>query len=120
MQLHLAGKGDGLPIPEGDIPELPVTDPRLLCDPDGSILRNTPSVVELARRKAEALEQQRRTTPAARAAFLQALVAPRQPEIERQNSRAAETEKLADGAREKIIFLSEIGEYIPAILWRPN
>lgn len=120
MQRHLAGKGDGRAIAEGNVESLPPDDARLRCDPEGSILRGAPSVVELARRRAEALRRERNTSPEAAAAFVKALIGERPPESDRLMSRVAESVKMPGGTREKIVFVSEMGEYVPAILWRPD
>jgi hypothetical protein len=119
MRFHLAAEGDGKPFAEGDVTALSPKDPRLLCDPDGTLLANAPSIVELANRAAAAVDRSK-TTRETRLAFVKQLVAPREPEPDLQRARTAESIKTPNGTREKIVFLSEIGEYIPAVLWRPN
>src|SRR5207244_12418562 len=52
MARHLLGEGDGQPIAEGDVKPLSEDDRGLLCDPQGSIVPGSPSVVDLARRRA--------------------------------------------------------------------
>jgi dienelactone hydrolase len=119
MRLHLAGSGDGSPISEGDMPALPVNDPRLLCDPDGKFLNTAPSIVQLASRKAADIGK-RASTADERLDYVKRLVAPREAESDLQRTRTSETLKIPGGTREKVLFLSEIGEYIPALLWRPE
>jgi dienelactone hydrolase len=119
MRLHLAGGGDGRPVAEGIVTALSPKDPRLLCDPDGTLLANAPSIVDLANRRAAVVDRTK-TTRESRLHFVKELVAPRKPEPDLQRARIAESVKMADATREKIVFLSEIGEYIPALLWRPD
>jgi pimeloyl-ACP methyl ester carboxylesterase len=118
MRLHLSGQGDGSPLAEGNVVSLPVNDPRLLCDADGQILGAAPSVVELAARRAASITTG--GTKEQRLAYVRKLAAPREPESDLQRARTMESVKIAGGTREKILFLSEIGEYTPALLWRPD
>jgi dienelactone hydrolase len=119
MRLHLAQQGDGSPVSEGSVAALPVDDPRLLCDADGRLLGAAPSIVELAARRAAAIDRQG-ITKAQRLAYVKRLVAPRESEDDLQRARTVESVKVSGGTREKILFLSEIGEYIPTLLWRPD
>ena len=119
MRLHLTGNGDGKPIPEGDVASLPLNDPRLMSDPDGRLLGGVPSVVELALRKAVGMSRNTRSREE-RSAYVKSLVAPREPESDLQRARTIDSVKMPGGTREKVLFLSEIGEYIPALLWRPD
>ena len=119
MRLHLMGDGDGSAVSEGNVAALPVNDPRLLCDADGRHLATAPSIVELALRRAAAIDKPSKTRDA-RMAFVKSLVAAREPESDLQRMRTMESVKLPSGTREKVLFLSEIGEYIPALLWRPE
>jgi hypothetical protein len=119
MRLHLSGDGDGKPIPEGDVAALPLTDPRLLADPEGRLLSGAPSIVELALRMAAGMRESAATREE-RSTYLKNLIAPREPEPDLQRARTVESVKIPGGTREKVLFLSEIGEYIPALLWRPD
>jgi pimeloyl-ACP methyl ester carboxylesterase len=119
MRLHLTGDGDGKPLPEGDVSTLPLNDPRLLCDPDGRVFSGSPSIVAQAMRRAAGISRST-ITPEERYAYVKSLVAPREPESDLQRARTAESVKISGGTREKVLFLSEIGEYIPAVLWRPD
>jgi hypothetical protein len=119
IRLHLAGSGDGNPIPEGAVAALPVNDPRLLCDRDGTLLSEAPSVVQLASRKAMAAGKSNKTRNE-RLAYVRSLVSAREPEPDLQRVRTTESVKIPGGKREKLLFLSEIGEYIPALLWLPD
>jgi hypothetical protein len=106
--------------PEGDVAELPTSDRRLYCDSDGRFSK-APRRWWISRAaKAQAMAQDRRVIPETRTAFLKALVTDHEPQIERQLSRSSDLQTTPGGAREKVVFLSEIGEYIPAILWKPN
>lgn len=118
MRLHLMGEGDGRSLAEGDVSALPVDDPRLRCDADGQHLGSAPSVVDLAVRKAAALGGAR-TTEDERLAYVENLVRRRDVEPNFQRGRTVDSVKISGGTREKLLFLSEIGEYIPALLWRP-
>lgn len=119
MRLHLMGDGDGSAVSEGDVAALPVNDPRLLCDADGRHLGTAPSIVELALRRAATIDKLSKTRDE-RMAFVKGLVAAREPESDLQRMRTMESVKILGGTREKVLFLSEIGEYIPALLWRPE
>ena len=125
MALHLEGKGNGDPIPEGDVTPLSDADPRLRCDPDGSILSRAPTVLALARKQAldeinrhpmppteESLEQIRQ--------WARDLAAP--PESKPHLLKSEVDAKIAvpGGRLEKLFYVSEDGEYIPARLWLPS
>jgi len=120
MARHLLEQGTGDPIPEGDVQPLSETDPRLLCDPDGSILAQSPSVVELARKKAmDAVSRLRANNPDAVRSWVRDLTAP--PE-EGPHYLAPDTygkSEIPGGVLEKVSFASEDGEYIPGLLWLP-
>ena len=76
------------------------------------------SIVELALRRAAGMSKTARSREE-RSAYVKSLVAPREPESDLQRVRTIESVKIPGGTREKVLFLSEIGEYIPALLWRP-
>lgn len=120
MARHLLDKGDGQPIAESDVRPLSETDPRLLCDPQGSIMPHSPSVVELARVKAmQAIARLPARSEVIRS-WVRDLTAP--PE-ERPHFLAPDTygkTEIAGGVLEKVSFDSEDGEYIPALLWTPR
>ena len=119
MKLHVAGTGDGKPVSEGEVTPLPVNDPRLLCDPEGKLLTGVPSIVELPARRADDVRKRTRAKEDV-LDYVKLLVAPGESESDLQRVRTFETSKIAGGTREKVLFLSEIGEYIPALLWRPD
>ena len=52
MARHLLSEGSVAPIPEGDVETLAQDDPRLRCDPDGSLMARSKTVVQLAHEKA--------------------------------------------------------------------
>lgn len=118
MRLHLADQGDGRALSEGTVAPMPAKDPRLLCDGEDKIFGAAPSIVELAARRAGSTRVA--GTKEERAAYVSKLVAPRESEPDLQQARTMESVKIPGGTREKVVFLSEIGEYIPAIVWRPE
>jgi len=118
MKLHLTGSGDGQPISEGEVSALPSNDPRLLCDPDGKLLSGAPSIVQLAIRNAAKIG--RSTSREQQLEYVRRLIAPGNEESDLQRVRTVEKLNISGGTREKVVFLSEIGEYVPALLWRPN
>jgi cephalosporin-C deacetylase-like acetyl esterase len=123
MDLHLAGRGGGEPIAEGEIVPMDKDDPRLLCDKDGSLMKSTKSVVELAREMADTVVPQR---PEAgyggenMLAIVNELTAAPDPEQHYLMPRVMGTEELEDARLEKIYFLSEVGQHIPGLLWLPT
>ncbi|HWQ55097.1 MAG TPA: acetylxylan esterase [Bryobacteraceae bacterium] len=125
MTRHLLGQGSGEPIPEGNLQPLREDDPRLRCDPDGSILAKSPSVVDLARRKAiDAVSKlpasrSQRTRDAA-GWWMRELTAPPEPLPHYQAAHTVQTIPVPGGRLEKISFISEDGQYIPGLLWLPS
>ena len=125
MEQHLMGHGNGEPLPEGEVQPLAEDDPRLLCDRDGSIMPRSPSVVELARKRAEQvvsklpeprIDASRR--PAER--WARALTAPPTGEFEPLEPDTIAKTESEPGVLEKVLFLSEIGQYVPGLLWLPS
>ncbi len=109
MARHLLNQGDGGPVPEGDVHPLEENDPRLRCDPEKTILRGAPTVVDLARERAAAAVAK---LPAGDvASWVRALTAP--PD-------ALPHFLAPSGARGKISFVSEDGQSIPGLLWLPE
>ena len=82
----MAGSGDGSPISEGTVVTIRVNDTRLLADPDGKLLRDVPSIVELASRKSVALGKTAKTRDEL-LAYVKKLVAPREEESDLQRAR---------------------------------
>jgi hypothetical protein len=125
MAWHLLGQGQGEPIPEGNVQPLDESDPRLLCDPDGSILRRSLSVVERARRKALArIDKLPRKHSTAQRKSLQQWAGQlaEAPELSRGylDPQSIQKTPVPGGVLEKIWFLSEEGEYIPCLSWMPE
>jgi dienelactone hydrolase len=123
MAKHLLAEGDGGPLDEGEIDPLPDNDPRLMGDPEGKLMPAAPSVVRLAReRGAELLRAMPAPlAPAARAALLawvKDLTAP--PDPEPHNLMPIRVEESRGDGPEKVYFLSEIGQYVPGLLWKPK
>jgi cephalosporin-C deacetylase-like acetyl esterase len=123
MAKHLLGQGDGGPLDEGQIDPLPEDDPRLLCDPEGTLMDAAPSVVRLARERGSEVVRQMPagSTPSARAALLEwvkDLTAP--PDPEPHNLMPIRIEESQGGGPEKVYFLSEIGQFVPGLLWKPE
>ncbi len=125
MALHLLGQGNGEPIAEGDVEPLSELDRRLLCDPEGSIFRRSPSVVECARRKAlafiEKLPQENSATNQ-RSVKRWANLLAAMPELGSGyvEPRTIQKTPVPGGLLEKVWFLSEEGEYIPGLSWLPD
>ncbi len=123
MAKHLLARGDGGPIDEGDVQPLPEDDARLMGDPGGKLMPGAPSVVELARQRG--LEMVRAMpdtlTAGARAnllAWVKDLAAP--PDPEPHNLMPIRVEESKGDGPEKVYFLSEIGQYVPGLLWKPK
>jgi cephalosporin-C deacetylase-like acetyl esterase len=121
MARFLLNQGDGQPIAEGDVTPLAEDDPRLLCDPRGSVVPRSSSVVELARRKAmQAVGKLSGNTSAARLNWVRELAAPPEVPPHYMFPDSVSKTEIADGVLEKIAFASEDGEYIPGLLWLPR
>jgi cephalosporin-C deacetylase-like acetyl esterase len=125
MAKYLLGHGTGEPIPEGDVTALPEHDPRLLCDRDGTVISRSPSVVELARKKA--LQAVARLpeggSNGTRESARQWVRMLTEPPEQRPHYLAPETAKFISvrgGMLQKLSFVSEDGEYIPGLLWLPE
>ena len=123
MAKHLLGQGDGGALDEGEIDPLPQDDPRLLCDPEGKLMAAAPTVVRLAReRGAEIVRQMPAASSAAgRAALLEwikDLTAP--PDPEPHNLMPIRIEESQGDGPEKVYFLSEVGQHVPGLLWKPK
>ena len=123
MAKHLLEHGDGGPLDEGEIEPLPEDDPRLMGDPEGKLMPTAPSVVRLARERGTALVQAMPATLTAEAlaallAWVQELAAP--PDPEPHNLMPIRVEESQGDGPEKVYFLSEIGQYVPGLLWKPK
>ncbi len=122
FDLHLAGRGHGDPIPEGEINPMKDSDPRLLCDKDGSLMKQSKTVVELARAMADTVIPDK---PEAcyggqdLLAMVKELTAAPDPEQHFLMPLVMGTEELENARLEKVYFLSEIGQHIPGLLWLP-
>jgi cephalosporin-C deacetylase-like acetyl esterase len=122
MARHLLGQGNGDPIPEGDIQPLAQKDPRLLCDPQGSILPLARTVVDLAREQgAQAVAKLPVEGPrAAVRQWVRDLTAPPEGRPHFLAAHGGAKTPVRGGSLEKLSFVSEDGEYIPGLLWLPE
>jgi cephalosporin-C deacetylase-like acetyl esterase len=121
MARHLLGQGDGEPIPEGSLQPLPERDPRLLCDPEGSLVPKAPRVLEIARRKAlEAVARLPVETRESLRQWARELAAPPEAHPHYLAPSTAQRSAVPGGRLEKLSFVSEDGEYIPGLLWLPE
>jgi cephalosporin-C deacetylase-like acetyl esterase len=123
MAKHLLGQGDGGPLDEGELDPLPAGDPRLLCDPEGKLLAAAPSVVRLARDRAAELARAMPVAASANARaklleWIQDLTAP--PDAEPHNLMPIRIEESKGDGPEKVYFLSEDGQFVPGLLWKPK
>ncbi|MEW5975501.1 MAG: acetylxylan esterase [Acidobacteriota bacterium] len=125
MLRHLMDRGNGEPYPEGQIVPLDQKDRRLLCDPDGTNLAAMPSVVQLARTQGrQAIESLTKQEPqavrnAGRLAVRELTVPPYQ-EPHHLLERSFGKIETPSGPIEKVFFLSEDGQPIPGLLWKPH
>lgn len=123
MAKYLFSKTHPGPVAEGRIETLPEDDPRLLCDPEGKLMSVAPSVVELARKRGEELvgRMPAKLAEPARDALLdwvKDLTAPPEPEPHNLMARHVE-DGTSPRAPEKVFFVSEVGQHIPSLLWKP-
>jgi len=124
MSLHLLGKGEGQPIPEGELQLLDEKDPRLLCDPDHAFIPKSPTVVELARAKALELLSRRKNEAteadsAKRRQWVKELVAAGPSGSNYLSPVIVQKRSVPGGTVEKLSFISEDGQYIPGLFWLP-
>jgi cephalosporin-C deacetylase-like acetyl esterase len=125
MLLHLMGKGDGQPLPEGSVQPLPEDDERLLCDKNKDLMNHVPSVVELARRQAQQAISSLSSSdlPGVQRAtrrLISQLAEPPDPEPHYLMPLTFEKAQGTKGIPEKIFFLSEDGQHVPGLLWLPS
>ncbi len=121
MAQWLLGRGRGEPLEEAAIETLPEKDPRLLCDPQGAVMRNAPTVVDLARRRAlEAVEALDRRDARAAAGWVARLTAPPDAHPHFLAPGVRQRADVPGGTLQKISFVSEEGQYIPGLLWLPR
>jgi len=124
MAAHLLGEGTGEPIAEGDVRPLDERDARLRCDPAGTLMAHSPTVIQLARQEAMkriakmpvATSEKKR---AADAQWVSALTAPPEVLPHYLAPSAGKAVPVTGGVLEKISFVSEDGEPILGLLWRP-
>jgi hypothetical protein len=117
MAQHLLGQGRGEAIREPDISTLPEYDARLLCDPQRNIFSNSPSVIDLGRKKALAAIGSLGEGRPATTQWVRQLTAP--PE-EQPHYLAPRQSAATPGMPRKVTFSSEDGQFIPALLWLPE
>ena len=120
MARHLLSEGSAGPIPEGDVETLAQDDPRLRCDPDGSLMARSKTVVQLAHEKAARIVTNLQTDERMIRAWVQEFTAPPDPEPHQLLPMSLDKSELSWGLLEKIYFVSEIGQHIPGLLWRPK
>lgn len=125
MTLHLQGSGNGEPIPEGDVEPLAENDARLRCDPQGTVLAQAPTVLAMARRKALEAIGAWPVPPTEEslhhvADWARDLASPPESKPQLLKSEIAERLSVPNGKLEKLFYVSEDGEYIPALLWLPG
>ncbi|HVT94839.1 MAG TPA: acetylxylan esterase [Bryobacteraceae bacterium] len=124
MALHLQGIGNGDPIPEGDVAPLSQNDPRLRCDPAGAVVSRAPTVLSLARARALDTIARRPTPPTDDdlkriKEWARDLAAPPESKPHLLKSEIDGKIAIPGGRLEKLFYVSEDGEYIPALLWLP-
>lgn len=125
MTDHLQGRGNGDAHSEELLQPLPEKDPRLLCDPERTILPHTPTVVELARQKArERIAQLPDSSlPPARDSLLRwvrQFTSPPPYGPHGLSARVHRKEHVQGGNLEFLSFNSEDGESIPGLFWTPT
>lgn len=120
MAAQLLGKGTGEPIPERDVEPLSEQDPRLLCDPQGTLLPHSPTVIDLARKEALETVAKLPKTSERMMQSVRELTAPPEAKPHYMEARSAGKTEVQNGTLEKLYFNSEDGVYIPALLWRPS
>ena len=123
MARHMLGKTHHGPVAEGPIETLPEDGPRLLCDPQEKLMSVAPSVVTLARKRgAESVAKMPAKLSAsandALRDWVKDLAASPDPEPHNLMARHVE-DGAGPGAPEKVYFVSEIGQHIPSLLWKP-
>jgi hypothetical protein len=124
MSLHLLGKGEGKPIPEGELQLLDEKDPRLLCDPDHAFMPKSPTVVELARAKALELVSRRKSDvaegdDAERRRWVRELLNAGPSGSNYLSPVIVQKRSVPGGRLEELSFISEDGQYIPGLFWLP-
>lgn len=125
MACHLLREGSGEPMPEEDVRPLDEQDPLLLCDPEGSIIRRSPTVVDLARKRAMEMiahlpEGRSVETRDVGAKWVHELTAPPEPRPDYMAARTVQRVPVMGGWLEKISFVSEDGEPVLGLLWLPQ
>jgi dienelactone hydrolase len=119
MALYLLGEGDGSPMSEGSLETLSENDPRLRCDPDGSLMKSSSSVVELASMKAMKAVTELESEPDP-SDWIEEFTAPPYREPHNLMPRQVDSSELGWATLEKTYFVSEIGQHIPGLLWKPK
>ena len=125
MAAHLLGQGTGEPIAEGDVRPLDEKDARLLCEPEGSIMSHSPTVVQLARQKAMdaiakmpvSISDKTRTTDDQ---WVRELTVVADVPTCFLAPHAEKPTPVPGGTLGKISFVSEDGEPILGLLWLPQ
>jgi hypothetical protein len=122
MAWRLLGDGNGEPVAEGPLQTLSENDPRLLCDRDGSIFSAAPTVVDLARRKAQTAisglggESANGSSPSVRQ-WVRKLAAPPEAQPQFLDPDSGKPIAVPGGRLERFSFSSEDGQYIPGWRW---
>ena len=125
MMKYLMGKGDGSPIPEGDIKPLTPEEDYIYCYPPGSLFDNTPSVTDLAYAKGvKMVEMLPPLTDSKHKSEVEALVtgltAPPSPDLDFLIPNVIDSLSDKGTVLEKVYFVSEMGQHIPGLFWLPK
>lgn len=125
MLRHLMGRGDGSPVPEGEIVPLVSEDERLRCDKDGSVMAGSKTVVDIAGELAEKAVGEIPVDPSPERLcetrrLVRELAAPPEREHHYMMPTVMDSLKSSTGVLEKVYFLSEIGQHVPGLLWLPR
>lgn len=125
MARHLQGEGTGAPLPEGEIQPVEERDARLFCYPPDGAMPRPASVVSLARRKAGELFASLRPegsaeTRKAAGEIVRELTAAPYDEPHYLHARTVRKGGASHAVPEKVYFVSEIGNPVPALFWAPR
>jgi cephalosporin-C deacetylase-like acetyl esterase len=120
MARHLSGEGDGRPLAEGGAEPLPEDDSRLRCDPDGTLMARSKTVVQFAREKALGMVTNLQTRESMLRAWVEEFTAPPEPEPHQLLPMSLDKSELSWALLEKTYFVSETGQHIPGLFWRPK
>ena len=121
MARYVLDRASSDPIPEGDVTAFPERDPRLLCDPSGSILPRSPTVVDLSRKQAlGAISKLPGELSSQAREWIRELSEPPERLPHYLAPRQSRPTEAVGGRYLKVSFASEDGQYIPGVLWLPE